>query len=74
MHIHIPTLYRYLVGPDAKRKINIVSGDNFTRANKILKAQVGKWLKDNGTETTSYEPISEADMKLLRTLFDEVSE
>ena len=65
------SIQRYLSGPEVNRKINIINDQTFSRSNRILKLQVGKWLKENGTENRrQYEAIQEADMKLLQSFFD----
>ena len=65
------SIQRYLSGPEVNRKIDIINDQTFSRSNRILKLQVGKWLKENGTENRrQYEAIQETDMKLLQSFFD----
>jgi integrase len=62
-------IQRYLTNPVVNRKINIMNDPEFTRANGLLKAMVGKWLKD-GKKGQHFAAIEPEDLTKIRNHFD----
>ena len=52
------SIQRHLCSPDINRKINIIHGDEFQRANGVLRAMVGKYLQSNQEKKNTYDAIS----------------
>lgn len=63
-------LQRYL-SCEVKREINIISGEKFAAANRMMKAMVGKFLSSskNSKPEEKYPPIEEQDMVKIRSSF-----
>lgn len=51
------------------REINILTGDDFRRANGVLKGMVGKYLSTNTMKTTSYDRIHPNDFETILNYF-----
>ena len=64
------SIQRHLCSPDINRKINIIHGDEFQRANGVLRAMVGKYLQSNQEKKNTYDAISKNDMNKIRHYFD----
>ena len=64
---------RHLNSPDINRSINIIHGDDFQRANGVLRAIVGKYLNSNQEKKNVYDAISKNDMDKIRHYFDRSS-
>ena len=62
------SIHRYLTSPDVNRKVNILKDQEFSRANPVLKAMVGKWIHA-GNKANSYPAIEPSDMTKLREYF-----
>lgn len=67
------SIQRYLTSPQINRTINIVHGDDFRRANGVLKAMIGAYLRSGQRKSKSYEAISPNDMDKLSSYFDRSS-
>lgn len=67
------SIQRHLSSPDINRKINIIHGDEFQRANGVLRAMVGKYLNSSQEKKNTYEAISKNDMNKIRHYFDRSS-
>uniref|UniRef100_A0A1I8FHB9 Tyr recombinase domain-containing protein n=1 Tax=Macrostomum lignano TaxID=282301 RepID=A0A1I8FHB9_9PLAT len=52
--------------------INIIDGEEFVLANRMLRMKVREW-HNSGGQVRSYPPIEEGDMEKLRTYFDRSS-
>ena len=64
-------IQRHLSGPEVNRKINILSGSDFTRSNGVLKFMIKKWLENGGKEAgNKYDSIEKNDMEKMRCYFD----
>lgn len=67
------SIQRHLTSVTVNRTVNILHGDNFKRANGVLKGMVGKYLHSNQAKSSSYEAISESDMQKINEYFDRSS-
>ena len=63
------SLHRYLTSCEVDRGINILKDKEFDRPNAILKAMVGKWIKE-GNKSKRYPAIEPADMVKIKEYFD----
>jgi hypothetical protein len=52
------------------RNVNILTGDDFRRANGVLKAMIKKFLVSGQKKIDLYPRITSNDMSLLRQYFD----
>jgi hypothetical protein len=52
------------------RNVNILTGDDFRRANGVLKAMIKKYLESGQKKIEEYPRITCSDMNLLRQYFD----
>lgn len=63
------SIHRYLTSSEVNRDINILKDKEFVRANAVLKAMVGKWIKE-GNKSKQYPAIEPADLQKLNLYFD----
>ena len=63
-------IHRHLTSVDVNRNINILHGDNFMRANSVLKSMVGLYLRSNQEKRKEFDAISPTDMTKLTRYFD----
>ena len=63
------SIQRFLTSPGINRLIDIINGNDFKRANGVLRAMVGKYLKSTQTKATQYEAINEDDMTKITQYF-----
>ena len=64
------SIQRYLSSPDVNRNVNIINGNDFQRANGVLRAMVGKYLKSKQPKHKGYGAITENDMSKICQYFD----
>lgn len=62
------SVHRYLTSSDVNRQVNILKDPEFSRANAVLKAMVGKWIHE-GNKAKSYPAIEPSDMTKIRGYF-----
>lgn len=67
-------LQRYLSSVDVNRMVNIVSGVEFVRANNVVKAAIGMYLKSGQPTPKQYDAISDSDMQKLKRYFNRCSD
>ena len=58
-------LHRHLVSAEINRKIDILNGENFRRANGVLKAMVKKYLESGQEKAREFERITDEDLKAI---------
>ena len=58
-----------MTSPEINRKINILQGDDFKRANGVLRSMVAKYLQSNQTKKKEYQAITESDMSKISQYF-----
>jgi len=63
------SIQRYLTSPEVNRTVNILKDSEFNRANGVLKAMVGKWIKE-GNKGKKYPAIEPEDLNRIRNYFD----
>ena len=64
------SIHRHLTSVEVNRNVDILHGEDFRRANAVLKAMVGVYLKSGQTKQRKYNPIQPADMEKLNAFFD----
>ena len=64
------SIHRHLTSVEVNRNINILQGDDFRRANAVLKAMIGLYLRSGQSKERKYDPIQPADMEKLNSFFD----
>ena len=63
------SIQRYLTSPEVNRNINILKDAEFNRANGVLKAMVGKWIKE-GHKAKKFPAIEPEDLNRMRNYFN----
>jgi len=63
------SIHRFLTSPEINRTINILQGDDFKRANGVLRSMVAKYLQSNQPKKREYDAITEMDMSKIRDYF-----
>ena len=64
-------IHRHLVSAEINRKIDILNGENFRRANGVLKAMVKKYLESGQGKPSEFERITDEDLKAIHEHFAE---
>lgn len=64
------SLHRHLTSVVVNREVDILHGNEYRRANGVLKGMVGKFLASNQQRKPEYEAITEVDMTRLQNYFD----
>lgn len=59
-----------MTSPEINRNVDVINGDNFKRANGVLKGMVGKYLKSHTVKSQSYDRIQDSDLKKIRAHFN----
>lgn len=63
-----------MTSPEINRNVDILNGDNFKRANGVLKGMVGQFLKSSTVKSKPYARIEDSDLKKIRTHFNSHAE
>ena len=64
------SIHRHLTSVDVNRNVDILHGNEFRRANSVLKAMVGQYLKSGQSKQRKFDPIQPGDMVKLNLFFD----
>lgn len=64
-------IHRHLVSAEINCKIDILNGENFRRANGVLKAMVKKYLESGQEKPREFERITDEDLKAIHNYFAE---
>jgi len=67
------SIQRHLTSPDVNRTINIIRGDDFKRANGVLRSMVGKFLNSSQQKGKEYDAINEDDFQKVLNYFTRTS-
>ena len=63
-------LQRHLTSPDINRQINIIGGEEFRRANGVLKSLIGMYLRSGSEKRETFESIDERDLIKIKEYFN----
>lgn len=63
------SIQRYLSSPEVNCTMDIIHGNNFKRANGVLRSMVGRYLQSNQRKNEKFQSINEEDMDKMKQYF-----
>lgn len=64
-------LHRHLTSPEVNKRLDILHGEDFRRANGVLKGMVKSYLTSNQEKVVPFERITDDDLIKLKRYFEE---
>ena len=62
-------IQRHLTSPEINRQVNIITGEQFKRANGVLKSLIGMYLKTGSEKNEKFSCIADSDLKKIYDYF-----
>jgi hypothetical protein len=63
-------LHRHLTSPEVNRQVNIIAGEEFRRANGVLKSLIGMYLRSGSEKPETFDSIEERDLVKIKDYFN----
>jgi len=63
-------LQRHLTSPEVNKRMNLIDGEEFRRANGVLKSMIGMYLKSGSENTTTFGNIDKIDLIKIKEFFN----
>ena len=63
-------LQRHLTSLEVNKRMNLIDGEEFRRANGVLKSMIGMYLKRGSEKTTAFGNIDKIDLIKIKEFFN----